>query len=111
KPEMTEVHHVHKLDAPSGTAISLAEDLIEILPGIEGWTDSDKAGEKQILVKSEREGEVPGTHTLKYESEVDFIEITHSAKNRKGLAFGAVLAAEYSLEKKGILSMKEILKI
>ena len=111
KPEMTEVHHVHKLDAPSGTAISLAEDLIEILPGIEGWTDSDKAGEKQILVKSEREGEVPGTHTLKYESEVDCIEITHSAKNRKGLAFGAVLAAEYSLEKKGILSMKEILKI
>ena len=96
---------------PAGLAISLAEDLIEILPGIEDWTDSDKAGEKQLRVKSEREGEVPGTHTLKYESEVDFLEITHSAKNRKGLAFGAVLAAEYSLGKKGLLSMKEILKI
>lgn len=111
KPEMTEVHHTQKLDAPSGTAISLAEDLIEILPSVNNWADAGKAKENQLPIKSEREGEVPGIHTIKYDSDVDFIEITHSAKSRKGFALGAVLAAEYSLEKKGILTMKDMLKI
>ena len=111
KPELTEVHHTQKLDAPSGTAISLAEDLIEILPSVNGWAHLEKATESQLPIKSEREGEVPGIHTVKYDSEVDYIEITHSAKNRKGFALGAVLAAEYSLGKKGILTMKDMLKI
>jgi 4-hydroxy-tetrahydrodipicolinate reductase len=111
KPEMTEVHHTRKLDAPSGTAISLADDLVEILPSLNSWADSGEATENQLPIKSEREGEVPGIHTLKYDSEVDFIEITHSAKSRKGFALGAVLAAEYSLGKKGILTMKDMLKI
>ncbi|HDR50974.1 MAG TPA: 4-hydroxy-tetrahydrodipicolinate reductase [Mariniphaga anaerophila] len=111
KPEMTEVHHTQKLDAPSGTAISLAEDLVEILPSVESWTDAGKAKENQLPVQSEREGEVPGIHTIKYDSEVDYIEITHSAKSRKGFALGAVLAAEYSLGKTGILTMKDMLKI
>lgn len=111
KAEMTEVHHTQKLDAPSGTAISLAEDLIEILPSVNNWTDAEKAAENQFPIKSEREGEVPGIHTIKYDSEVDFIEITHSAKSRKGFALGAVLAAEFSRGKKGILTMKDMLKI
>jgi len=111
KPEMTEVHHTEKLDAPSGTAISLAEDLIEILPSLHSWADAGGATKNQLPIRSEREGEVPGIHTIKYDSEVDFIEITHSAKSRKGFALGAVLAAEYCLGKKGILTMKDMLKI
>ncbi|WP_372950521.1 4-hydroxy-tetrahydrodipicolinate reductase [Mariniphaga sp.] len=110
-PKMTEVHHTQKLDAPSGTAISLAEDLVEILPTVNSWADASDATENQLPIKSEREGEVPGIHTIKYDSEVDYIEITHSAKSRKGFALGAVLAAEYSLGKKGILTMKDMLKI
>lgn len=109
--EMTEVHHIHKLDAPSGTAISLAEDMLNILPGKNSWVNDKTPGETELNIKSERSGEVPGIHTIKYESEVDFIEITHDAKNRKGLASGAVLAAEYSIGKKGILSMKQLLNI
>ena len=111
KPGMTEVHHTQKLDAPSGTAISLAEDLIEELPGITGWADKEKASAKELPIKSEREGQVPGIHTIKYDSDVDYIEITHSAKSRKGFALGAVLAAEYCLENQGILTMKDMLKI
>ena len=111
KPELTEVHHIHKLDAPSGTAISLANDLTEILPSLSGWSDADAATENQLPVKSERRGEVPGIHTIKYDSETDYIEITHSARSRRGFALGAVLAAEFSIGKKGILSMKDMLKI
>ncbi len=110
-PEMTEVHHTQKLDAPSGTAISLAEDLIEVHPKIEKWEKETKKDENELPIKSERRGEVPGIHTIKYESDVDYIEITHSAKSRKGFALGAVLAAEYSLDHKGVLSMKDMLKI
>jgi 4-hydroxy-tetrahydrodipicolinate reductase len=109
--EMTEVHHIHKLDAPSGTAISLAEDIIERLPGKNIWVNDKVAAENELNIKSERRGEVPGIHTIKYESEVDFIEITHDSKSRKGLAFGAVLAAEYCLGHKGILTMKDLLNI
>lgn len=109
--EMTEIHHTQKLDAPSGTAISLAEDIIENLPQKNSWINDKNPSENEINIKSERLDKVPGTHTIKYESEIDFIEITHSAKNRKGLAFGTVLAAEYSLKNKGILSMKVLLDI
>jgi 4-hydroxy-tetrahydrodipicolinate reductase len=109
--EMTEVHHTQKLDAPSGTAISLAEDVLEILPQKESWVNDQTPAKNEMNIKSEREGQVPGIHTLKYESEIDFIEITHSAKSRKGFAFGAVLAAEYCLENKGILTMKDLLKL
>jgi 4-hydroxy-tetrahydrodipicolinate reductase len=111
KPEMTEVHHTQKLDAPSGTAISLAEDMIEILPEIKQWSKEKAGSENELPIKSERVGEVPGIHTIKYDSDVDYIEITHSAKSRKGFALGAVLAAEYSNENKGILSMKDMLKL
>ncbi len=111
KPEMIEVHHTQKLDSPSGTGLSLAEELIENLPAIDKWTEEAPPAKNELLIRSERVGEVPGIHTIRYDSEVDFIEITHSAKSRKGFALGAVLAAEYSLDKKGILTMKDLLKI
>ena len=111
KAEMTEVHHIHKLDAPSGTAISLAEDIIETNPEIKNWVNDKTPAKHEINIHSKREGEVPGIHTIKYESEVDYIEITHSAKSRKGLALGAVMAAEFSLKNKGILTMKDLLNI
>jgi 4-hydroxy-tetrahydrodipicolinate reductase len=110
-PEITEVHHIQKLDAPSGTAISLAEDVVEILPGINSWTSDSNHQSDELPVKSERTGQVPGIHTIKYDSSDDFIEITHSAKSRRGFALGAVLAAEFCVGKKGILTMKEMLKI
>lgn len=107
---MTEVHHTHKLDAPSGTAITLAESLLEILPGKKSWKNQAQVAADELPILSERVGEVPGIHTITYESEVDLIEITHSAKNRKGFALGAVLAAEFCLQNKGILSMNDLLK-
>ena len=109
--EMTEVHHTQKLDAPSGTAISLAEDIIDNLSGISSWVNDKTPQKDEMNIKSERVGTVPGIHTIKYESDVDYIEITHSAKSRKGFALGTVLAAEYCLNNKGILSMKDLLNI
>ena len=109
--EITEVHHAQKLDAPSGTAISLAEDILEKLPGKTSWVNDKTPAENELNIKSERRGEVPGIHTIKYESEVDCIEIIHNSKSRKGLAFGAVLAAEYCIGHKGILKMKDLLNI
>ncbi|RIJ47027.1 4-hydroxy-tetrahydrodipicolinate reductase [Maribellus luteus] len=109
--EMTEVHHTQKLDAPSGTAISLADDMLNILPGKDTWVNDAIPAKNELNIKSEREGQVPGIHTVRYESDIDFIEITHSAKSRKGFAFGAVLAAEYCLDHKGILNMKDLLNL
>jgi 4-hydroxy-tetrahydrodipicolinate reductase len=109
--EMKEIHHTQKLDAPSGTAITLAEGILENIPAKKNWVNqpTDQPGEIGII--SEREGQVPGTHSIKYDSEADFIEITHLAKSRKGFVFGAVLAAEYSFGKKGILSMTDLLNL
>lgn len=108
---ITEIHHIHKLDAPSGTAITLAEGIIENMPSKTKWVNQETEENTELEIISERVGEVPGTHIIKYDSEVDYIEITHCAKNRKGLAFGAVLAAEYSFGKKGILTMNDLLNI
>lgn len=110
KVEMTEVHHTKKLDAPSGTAISLAEDIIEAYQ-LEKWVNQKTEQKNELGIVSEREGDVPGIHTIKYDSDVDYIEITHSAKSRKGFALGAVIAAEYTAKNKGILSMKEMLNL
>lgn len=111
KVRMKEIHHTQKLDAPSGTAISLAEDLLSLLPDLSGWSLDENPGYDQLPVIAERTGEVPGTHIITYDSEVDYIEITHCAKNRKGFALGAVMAAEYCMTHKGILSMSDLLKI
>lgn len=96
---MTEVHHVHKLDAPSGTAITLAEAIEKELERVD-----------KVPIESVREGEVPGIHTVRYESDADSITITHSAKNRSGFALGAVLAAEYTVQHSGFLGMKDLFK-
>lgn len=111
KVEMTEIHHTQKLDAPSGTAITLAEGILENIPTKTSWVNQSTEKVEELGIISEREGQVPGTHIVKYDSEVDYIEITHCAKSRKGFAFGAVLAAEYSVGKKGILTMNDLLNI
>lgn len=106
---MTEVHHTQKLDAPSGTALTIAEDIISLNESKNSWTIDEPTSINELYIKPIREGVVPGIHTVKYDSEVDFIEITHSAYSRKGFAFGAVLAAEYSAGRIGILSMTDLL--
>ncbi len=109
--EMKEIHHTQKLDAPSGTAITLAEGIMENIPEKKSWVNHPTAEPSEISITSEREGQVPGTHIIRYDSEVDYLEITHLAKSRKGLAFGAVLAAEFSFGKKGILTMNDLLNL
>lgn len=109
--EMTEVHHTQKLDAPSGTAITLAEGMLECLDRKSGWSLDTADSEESIVIKAIREGQVPGRHTIVYESDVDSISITHDAKSREGLALGAVLAAEFTVGKKGLLGMKDLLKL
>lgn len=111
KISMTEIHHTQKLDAPSGTAITLAEGIIENIPAKTKWVNQETDNSDEVEILSERVGEVPGTHIIKYDSEVDYIEISHCVKSRKGLAFGAVLAAEFSYGKKGILTMNDLLNI
>jgi len=106
---MTEVHHTQKLDAPSGTAITLAEDILAVNNIKTKWTIHEPQSKNELYINPIREGQVPGIHTIKYDSEVDYIEITHSAYSRKGLAFGAVLAAEYSKGRIGVFSMADLL--
>lgn len=109
-PSMTETHHVHKLDAPSGTAITLAEGIIENIDRVNGWTLTPDLQKDKMPISSIRRHEVPGIHTICYDSEDDYIEITHSARSRRGLALGAVLAAEFTCGKKGFLGMDDMLK-
>lgn len=108
--EMTEVHHIHKLDAPSGTAITLAEGILENLDHKTKWVKETENQADELAIKSIREGEVPGIHTIRYENAVDSIEITHDAKSREGFALGAVVAAEFTAGKKGFLGMGDLLK-
>jgi 4-hydroxy-tetrahydrodipicolinate reductase len=107
---MEETHHIHKLDAPSGTAITLAEGLIENLERKNGWVEGKEASKEEIHIEAIRRDEVPGIHTIKYESPVDEIVIHHSAKSRKGFALGAVIAAEFAAKNKGFLGMSDLLK-
>ncbi|WP_294962969.1 4-hydroxy-tetrahydrodipicolinate reductase [uncultured Flavobacterium sp.] len=109
KVSMEEIHHIHKLDAPSGTAISLAQGVIENSSYSE-WTLED-AKNNQIHIEAKRIGEVPGTHTVTYDSPIDSIEIKHTAHNREGFALGAVIAAEWLAGKQGIFSMKDVLNL
>ena len=107
---ISETHHIHKKDAPSGTAITLAEGVIESLDRKSGWTGGATADGAQIAVESIREGEVPGIHTVVYESEDDRLEIRHTIKNRRTLAMGAVVAAEFLCGRKGVYNMDDLLK-
>ncbi len=111
-PEMEEIHHVHKLDHPSGTAIALAEDLIEVYPRVNRWEEpaEGSATEEDVLsITAKREGEVPGIHTIRWDSIADEISITHSAHSRAGFALGAVLAAEWLPGHKGFFTMKDVM--
>ena len=107
---MEEIHHTKKLDAPSGTAITLAEGIIKN-SSKSAWDLNGKASKEIIPIASKRTGDVPGTHSIDYSSEVDSIEIKHTAHNRKGFALGAVVAAEWILNKKGVFTMKDVLNI
>lgn len=107
---MSETHHVHKLDAPSGTAITLAEHILSRLDRKDCWKKETAEHENELAIHSIRQGEVPGIHTIRYESEADSITITHDAKNRKGFALGAVLAAEYTAKHEGLLGMSDLFK-
>jgi 4-hydroxy-tetrahydrodipicolinate reductase len=118
---MSETHHIHKLDAPSGTAITLAEGIIDEIDRKNTWkrgtlvspdgtvTGSADCGSDEILINSVREGEIPGIHEITYESDVDFIKIIHNIKNRSGLALGAVMAAEYTVSRRGFLTMEDLM--
>jgi 4-hydroxy-tetrahydrodipicolinate reductase len=100
-PSIKEIHHIHKLDAPSGTAITLAQTLAE----------NHNIAKENLNIESIREGEVCGTHTIKYSSVVDDIEITHAAHNRKGFALGAVMAAHWLVGKQGVFTMKDFINL
>ena len=120
--KMEETHHIHKLDAPSGTAITLAEEIIDNINRKDKWvkgtllapdgstTGSDKCADDELAINSIRRDEVPGIHTIEYDSEADKITITHDAHSRKGFALGAVLAAEYTKDHKGLLTTSDLFK-
>ena len=105
--EMEETHHVHKLDHPSGTAITLADQIVEAIDRKEAWAE-DTTDPKLLRIDNIRRGEVHGIHTVRYDSEADLITITHDAHSRKGFALGAVLAAEYTANHSGLLSMNDL---
>jgi 4-hydroxy-tetrahydrodipicolinate reductase len=107
--DMTEIHHTQKLDAPSGTAITLANDIIRCSDQYDGWSLGSDAQVGKIAIKDIREGEVPGTHIIHYRSDIDTITIAHEAHSRLGFATGAVLAAEWLVGRKGNFSMKDVL--
>jgi len=104
-----EIHHTKKLDAPSGTAIVLAEGIIREHPEYKGWNPDNEVSDSMVPVRSIREGSVPGTHTVSWDSDIDKISLRHEAKNRKGLALGAVVAAEFIQTRKGIFTMNDVL--
>lgn len=107
---ITETHHIHKLDSPSGTAITLANDAIAALDRMDGWHEQGRGDKSRSLpVASIREGEVAGIHEVVYDSDIDRVALVHQAKSRKGLALGAVLAAEFLCGKSGCYTMKELL--
>jgi len=107
---MKEIHHTQKLDAPSGTALTLAQQIIHSIDRKTKWTNKKTLDKSELTITSERVDPAPGTHSITYTSEIDDIEITHTAHNRKGFAFGSVLAAEFVKDKKGIFTMNDVLQ-
>ena len=110
---ITEIHHTHKIDAPSGTAVTLAKDLISNHPTYSSWKltgQSENMEKSDLPISAIREENVPGTHLISYTSEIDTLTIEHQAHNRKGFALGAVIAAEFIHKKQGVYTMSDILK-
>ncbi len=108
---MEEIHHTGKLDSPSGTAISIAEKLIENVDRKTAWKNESSVDETVLEIISKREENVPGTHSVTYDSDIDTLTFSHVAKGRRGFALGAVLAAEWLSDKKGLFGMSDMLKI
>ena len=108
---MTEIHHTAKIDTPSGTAVTLAQGIIDSLDRKSSWVKETEPSVDEILIQSVREDPAPGTHEIKYSSNIDEIEIKHTAKSRDGFALGAILAAEYLKDKNGLYTMKDVLGI
>lgn len=106
---MEEIHHVHKLDSPSGTAISLANQVLENIDEKNKWVNQATENKNELGIVSKRLDEVPGTHTVTYSSEIDEISISHIAHSRKGFALGAVIAAEWVQDKKGVFGMEQLM--
>ena len=104
-----EIHHTKKLDAPSGTAITLAEGIKKQHPAYNGWCFENDRSDNLVPIRSVREGTVPGTHIVTWDSTIDTISLKHEAKSRKGFALGAVIAAEYISSRKGIFTMNDVL--
>jgi 4-hydroxy-tetrahydrodipicolinate reductase len=109
-PSMEEIHHIAKRDAPSGTAITLAEGILENYPGRDSWINESTEDTHKLGIVSQREGEVPGTHIVRYTSAVDEIQLVHQAYNRKGFALGAAKAAEFMQGKRGVFGMDDLMK-
>lgn len=110
--EVEEIHHIHKLDAPSGTAITIAEDILKNMPQLGKWENSTTTDLSVLPIESKREGDVPGIHTVSYTSSEDILTIKHEAKGREGFALGAVLAAEFLVDKShGWFSMNDLLNL
>jgi 4-hydroxy-tetrahydrodipicolinate reductase len=109
KVSVEEIHHVRKLDAPSGTAITLADGINREHSGYAAWHKGSSRERGSVPVISIREGEVPGTHTVTWDSDIDTISLRHEAKNRKGLALGAVVAAEFISSRSGVFTMKDVM--
>jgi 4-hydroxy-tetrahydrodipicolinate reductase len=110
EPGILEIHHLAKLDKPSGTAITIAEGILENIPRKSKWVNELAQNPDELTIISQREGEVPGTHVVNYTSSVDNISLVHQAVNRKGFALGAVKAAEWLHGKKGVYTMNDMLK-
>lgn len=104
-----ETHHTHKKDAPSGTAITIAEKIIRELDRKNNWTITQPSAANELSIKAYRIDEVPGTHSVKYSSDIDDIEMIHTAHNRDGFAMGAVIAAEFLKDKKGFFDMNDVI--
>lgn len=105
-PSIKEIHHIHKLDHPSGTAITLANEVIERNDRLDRWSESPAP--RALLIEHEREGEVPGTHIVSWDSPVDTITIEHRAHSRDGFALGAVMAAEWAATRRGVLNLADM---
>lgn len=109
QPSLTEIHHTQKLDAPSGTAVSLANTILEAYPNLKSWALKPNATATQLPIEAIRQDPAPGTHSILYHSAIDDIEIKHTAHSRLGFAQGAVMAAEFIKGKKGVFNMRDVL--
>lgn len=107
---MKEIHHTQKLDSPSGTALTLANQILDQVDRKDSWIEAENGNDNELAIEAERIADTPGTHIIKYENSIDKIEIMHEAKGREGFALGSVIAAEFMAGKTGIFGMDDLIK-